>query len=186
MKQGKRKQRNTSKPVGTTSENALRRPCSQKQIPAGPATRSYPLEGRLAKAKSGWPMVTVDDCPPFPARNLSGIPTRQLLDPQNIGRIVMLSAFSNNPDEPVITGVEGSLLEDVLATGTQIEGGTFSLKASLDGKVVVLNAEHTIALQCGDACITLHSDGEIEISGTNLLIEAQGLNRIKGGALRLN
>jgi hypothetical protein len=146
----------------------------------------YPLEARLAESKSGSPMVTVGDSKPFPARNLSGIPTRKLIDPDSIGRTVVLSALSNNPDQPVITGVEESLLDDVLAAGPQPGGDPPVLRAALDGKMISLSADHTIDLRCGDAHITLRSNGTIDIRGNDLLIVSRGLNRIQGGILKLN
>lgn len=64
--------------------------------------------------------------------------------------------------------------------------GAFRLEARLDGRTVVLAAEEEIRLCCGRSSITLRADGQIEIRGAQLLSHAGGVNRIRGGVVRIN
>ena len=60
------------------------------------------------------------------------------------------------------------------------------INAKLDGETVQLSAETRIELSCGKARITLHKDGRIELSGTNLLHRSRGPVRIKGATVEIN
>lgn len=49
-----------------------------------------------------------------------------------------------------------------------------------------LNAEETIELRCGKSSITMNKEGKMIIKGTNLTSRASEVNKIKGGAVRIN
>ena len=70
----------------------------------------------------------------------------------------------------------------VHAQTTQSKG----VEARLDGKRVVLEAEQEIVLRCGDASITLTRDGKILVRGAYVETHSRGVNRIKGGAVKIN
>jgi Domain of unknown function (DUF6484) len=60
------------------------------------------------------------------------------------------------------------------------------IEARLDGKRVVLEAREEIVLRCGDASITLRRDGKLMVKGAYVETRATGVNRIKGGAVKIN
>jgi hypothetical protein len=60
------------------------------------------------------------------------------------------------------------------------------VEARLDGKRVVLEAREEIVLRCGDASITLRRDGKLMVKGAYVETRATGVNRIKGGAVKIN
>jgi hypothetical protein len=60
------------------------------------------------------------------------------------------------------------------------------VEARLDGKRVVLEARDEIVLRCGDASITLRRDGKLMVRGAYVETRASGVNRIKGGAVKIN
>lgn len=60
------------------------------------------------------------------------------------------------------------------------------IEASVDGKRVVIDAEHEITLKCGEASLTLRRDGKILLRGTYVETYARGLNRIKGAQVKIN
>ena len=64
--------------------------------------------------------------------------------------------------------------------------GGRQVEARLDGKYVVLEAEEEIVLRCGDASITLRKDGRLVVRGAYVETRATGVNRIKGGAVKIN
>jgi hypothetical protein len=60
------------------------------------------------------------------------------------------------------------------------------LEATVDGKRVVIDGREEIVLRCGQASITLRRNGRIVVRGTYVETHAQGVNRIKGGSVRIN
>jgi hypothetical protein len=60
------------------------------------------------------------------------------------------------------------------------------VEARVDGKRVVLEGEDEVVLRCGDASITLRRDGKVMIRGAYVETQAKGVNRIKGGSVKIN
>jgi hypothetical protein len=60
------------------------------------------------------------------------------------------------------------------------------IEARLDGKRIVLEAHDEIVLRCGEASITLRRDGRLVVRGAYVETRASGVNRIKGGAVKIN
>jgi hypothetical protein len=58
--------------------------------------------------------------------------------------------------------------------------------AILDGRRVVIDAREEIVLRCGKASITLRRNGRVIIRGTYVETDSEGVNRIKGGTVRIN
>jgi hypothetical protein len=61
-----------------------------------------------------------------------------------------------------------------------------AVEARLDGERVVLEGSREITLKCGEASITLRRDGKIVVRGVYVETFARGVNRIKGGAVKIN
>ncbi len=51
---------------------------------------------------------------------------------------------------------------------------------------VMVEAEQALVLRCGEASITLTRDGKVFIRGTYVESHATGVQRIKGGCVRIN
>jgi hypothetical protein len=60
------------------------------------------------------------------------------------------------------------------------------LVARLDGEQVGLEGRREIVLKCGHASITLRRDGKILVRGIYVETHAKGVNRIKGGSVKVN
>jgi len=58
--------------------------------------------------------------------------------------------------------------------------------AMVDGRRVVVSAEDEIVLSCGKASITLRRNGRVIIHGAYVETKADGINRIKGGSVKVN
>jgi hypothetical protein len=56
----------------------------------------------------------------------------------------------------------------------------------VDGKRVAIEGVDEIELRCGEASITLRRNGKIILKGTFLESSSKGVNRIKGGAIKIN
>ena len=92
---------------------------------------------------------------------------------------------------PVLLGLvvapSASPLVDRAIEETQRAGGrSGEVEARLDGKRVVLEARDEIVLRCGDASIILRRDGKLMVKGAYVETRATGVNRIKGGAVKIN
>jgi hypothetical protein len=51
---------------------------------------------------------------------------------------------------------------------------------------LVLEAQKTLTLKCGEASMTLREDGKVLTKGTDVVSHARRLNRVKGGAVSIN
>lgn len=60
------------------------------------------------------------------------------------------------------------------------------VEAVVDGRRVVIDAADEIVIRCGKASITLRRNGRIVVRGTYVETDSEGLNRIKGGAIKIN
>jgi hypothetical protein len=60
------------------------------------------------------------------------------------------------------------------------------IDADADGRRVRVSAKDEIVFQCGEASITLKSDGRVIVRGTYVETHSTGTNRIKGGQVRIN
>jgi Domain of unknown function (DUF6484) len=84
-----------------------------------------------------------------------------------------------DPERPIVTGMLHTV-PDVASASTR------SIEAKVDGERVVIEGRDEVVLQCGKASITLRRNGRVVIRGTQLESRAQGLNRIRGGAVQIN
>jgi len=63
---------------------------------------------------------------------------------------------------------------------------TFPDVLHVDGKRVAIEGADEIELRCGEASITLRRNGKIIIKGTYVESSSKGVNRVKGGAIKIN
>jgi hypothetical protein len=66
------------------------------------------------------------------------------------------------------------------------KGGASDLSALVDEHRIVLESKDEIVLRCGKASITLRRNGLIVLKGTYLESQSEGVNRIKGGSVKIN
>lgn len=92
---------------------------------------------------------------------------------RDVGKEVVVAFDAAHPDRAIVLG-----LIQPPATDT--------VEVVVDGKSVVLNAHESLSLRCGDASITLNTDGKIVIRGAHVVSHAMGVNRIRGGSVELN
>jgi len=102
---------------------------------------------------------------------------------------VVLLFENGNPGLPIIVGLVppdpgavllGTLLQAPVAVPAK------PTEARIDGKRVVLEGEQEVVLRCGDASITLRRDGKLVLRGAYIETTATGLNRIRGGSVKIN
>lgn len=87
----------------------------------------------------------------------------------------VLVAFANaNVQHPVIIG------------RLQERASPDSPTVKLDGERLVVRADRTIELRCGEASIVLTRSGKILIRGNYVLTRSRGANKIKGAFVDIN
>jgi hypothetical protein len=106
---------------------------------------------------------------------------------------VLLVFENGDPALPIVVGLiqvpEASPFQALLAVSREPAasvGATPPSEARLDGERVVLEGKREIVLKCGEATLTLRRDGKILIRGAYVETHSKGVNRIKGGAVKIN
>ncbi|MEM9456553.1 MAG: DUF6484 domain-containing protein [Myxococcota bacterium] len=96
-----------------------------------------------------------------------------------VGHPVVLMFLRGEVDHPVIIGrVEMGRAMPNKTTRTQ--------NLVIEGRKLALHADSSLTLRCGRSSITLTREGRIVLRGTNLVSEASGTHRIRGGTIKLN
>lgn len=119
---------------------------------------------------------------PIAARVLASIDVSALAFAADSGAEVLLSFDDEQTDRPIVVG----LLHPATSAGAAAPNGVERREALVDGQRVVLNAQDEIVLRCGKASITLRRNGRIVLRGTYLETNSEGVNRVKGAAVRIN
>ncbi|MDB4977393.1 MAG: hypothetical protein JWN48_5734 [Myxococcaceae bacterium] len=104
------------------------------------------------------------------------------LSEHHVGEDAVLLVFdADRSDRPVIVGV---LQANAPASPPAVVSQ--QLEAYADGKRVVIEAADEIVLQCGKASITLRRNGRVVLRGAYVETQATGVNRIRGGSVKVN
>ncbi len=138
--------------------------------------------GRIVGAAEH-PLVDYPDNPhgPLPAKATIALDPMTLEHAVQTAREVLLSFDAERSDRPVIVG----LITPVSAPVSTQESSP-PIEAHVDGKRMVIEAEDEIVLKCGAASITLRRNGRVVLRGTYVETSSEGVNRIKGGAVKIN
>jgi hypothetical protein len=98
-------------------------------------------------------------------------------------REVLLVFEAERSDKPIIVGL---MQPHEAGEEAREHTGASELEALVDGKKIALQAEDEIVLRCGEASITLTKEGRIVVRGAYVETRSKGVNRIKGGVVRIN
>ena len=131
-------------------------------------------------------MVEFNGGGPKVARLLAGLHGAELRKKESNGREVLLVFEEGDPDRPIIVGLIGDFLEDIIFMETNEHDSQEPKEALVDGKRVTLEAKEEVVLKCGKGSITIRKDGKIVIRGTHLLSRSSGPQRIKGSSVSIN
>jgi hypothetical protein len=159
---------------------AGRRP-SASAVPAEQAQTPLPatVVGRLlALTDEGCTPLVSFDGQPVPG----AMPARCTVDlrPAHVGLDVVLVFDGGDRSRPIVTGVLRG------KPGWPLEPAPGQVKMDVDGERLTVTATHELVLRCGKSVLTLRSDGRIVLRGEEILTEATGANRIRGGSVQLN
>lgn len=56
----------------------------------------------------------------------------------------------------------------------------------VDVESLLVNASQEIVFRCGEGSVTIQRDGSVVVRGTKVLSRSSGMNRMQGGAVRIN
>jgi len=102
------------------------------------------------------------------------------IERSHVGNQVALSFVAGNILQPLILGLVQAQASEIGTTSKQ------PFEIQQDGQRLVISAGQELVLKCGESTIILTKDGKITIRGKQLLSRAEGVNRIKGGAVQIN
>lgn len=159
-----------------------RRPSTASAFPADqtpPNSQPATLVGRLlALTDRGCTPLVCFDGQPLPG----AMPARCCVDlrPAHVGLDVVLVFDGGDRLRPIVCGVLRG------KAGWPLGPLPGRVKIDADGERLTVTATRELVLRCGKAMLTLHSDGRIELRGEEILTEANGVNRMRGGSIQLN
>lgn len=128
---------------------------------------------------------------PVPARSLVALDEPTIGQALRSRQPVVLLFENEDPRLPIIVGLlpaapGAALLSSLLQAPTSAGAPARRTEARVDGKRVVIEGEHEVVLRCGEASITLRRDGKVVLRGAYIETTAKGLNRIRGGSVKIN
>ena len=103
-----------------------------------------------------------------------------------------LLLFENGDSRlPIVVGLVSpepgaALFASLLRPETSVRDATGTPDARLEGRRVTLEGDTEVVLRCGDASITLRRDGKVILRGAYIETTAKGVNRIRGGSVKIN
>jgi hypothetical protein len=126
---------------------------------------------------------------PLGARTTLVLSGDALVQAVTAGQGALLVFENGNPALPILIGLmqtpQATAFGELLATA-RMPGPPTPREARFDGERVVLEADREIVLKCGEASLTLRRDGRVLIRGAYVETHSKGVNRIKGGAVKIN
>jgi hypothetical protein len=111
---------------------------------------------------------------PLRARSTVEVPH---VSPDSEPAHVLLVFEGERSDQPIIVGV---------LRGPEATPPPHRIEAQVDGERVLVDGKQEIVLRCGKASITLRRNGRVVIRGTHVETQAEGVNRIRGGSVKIN
>ena len=171
-----------------------------KPAPSDPATAQVAAAGAQVKvgclapgSKTGALMVEFEGntAGPLAARSVVSL-NESAVGNAILSRQPVVLLFENgNPRLPIIVGLVPAepgavLLGSLLQAPAAAPAPAKPAEARVDGKRVVLEGDNEVVLRCGEASITLRRDGKVILRGAYIETTATGLNRIRGGSVKIN
>jgi hypothetical protein len=158
------------------------------------ATASVVVGRLLAGSTATAPLVDFAGNVNGPVRGRSAMPMDEaVVDCAVATRQGALLVFENgDPALPIVTGLIWSgqaatpFQQLLVAPRSPAAPAPATAEARLDGERVVLEGKREVVLKCGEASITLRSDGRLVLRGAYVESYSKGLNRIKGSSVKIN
>jgi hypothetical protein len=105
--------------------------------------------------------------------------------PQHVGRAWVAAALERGPLEVALARTDAERWV-VWCLFPGPEHADVEAEVEIRGSTVHVHARRSVELACGPTRVSLKEDGEVRVRGKEILSRASGVNRIKGGAVRIN
>ncbi|WNZ64187.1 DUF6484 domain-containing protein [Myxococcus sp. MxC21-1] len=129
---------------------------------------------------------------PLPAKRTINLTSEAVRAAVATRQFAVLLFEDGDPRLPLVIGLEQGhsstpLLDVMLDTvGIEPEPVPAPTEARVDGQRVEIEGKDEIVLRCGQASITMRSNGKVVIRGVYVETQSSGVNRIKGGSVQVN
>ena len=130
---------------------------------------------------------------PLPAQAVSVFDERAIEDAVLRRQPVVLLFENGASDRPIVMGLiqpspEEAEFRELLRKRAPEPGAPPKLQAEarVDGNRLVLEGYEQVTLKCGEASVTLTKNGKLILKGAYVETRASGVNRIKGGSVKIN
>ncbi len=146
-----------------------------------------PRVGRVASARAGEVKVELPGSGrgPTSARVSAGLDDAALERAAQARQEALLLFEDGDPGRPVVIALLRSAtphLDAVLAGPLPAAETT----ARVDGRRVEIEGREEVVLRCGKASVTLRRDGKVTVRGVNVVTQADGVQKIRGGKVEIN
>lgn len=146
-----------------------------------------PRVGRVVSCRAGEVKVEVPGRSAAVTARLSAALDDATLERAARDRQEALLLFEEgDPARPVIVSLLRSAtphLDAALTTGPLPAGEKV---ARVDGRRVEIEGREEVVLRCGKASITLRRDGKVVVRGVDVVTQADAVQKIRGGKIRIN
>lgn len=128
--------------------------------------------------ESGWLVQSAPDAAPLPARTTMTLDRAAMHEAATSRREALIVFENESPDLPIVIGL--------ISPPPRERERAETLDVRVDRQRMTLDAHDEIVLRCGESSITLRRNGQVIIRGTYIETRSAGVNRIKGGSVRIN
>ena len=157
----------------------------------------------VGMCESGWLVQSAPDATPRQARTTMTLDRAAMHDAASSRREALIVFENESPDLPIVIGLlspppreqalavpsaEPAETCDVLADRQRmtLEARDQARRCDCGRAPGVHSLGDEIVLRCGESSITLRRNGQVIIRGTYVETRSAGVNRIKGGSVRIN
>lgn len=167
--------------LASQADSLLPRPaCSHDKERSNTGIVTGTLVGR---DEQGRPLVA---CSATAARTSIPVRSAVVLEPDHVGREVVMICQSQEPPQLVVIGVLQPVGQEFALSPPVSAAAPPRVEMEVDGQRREIVAERELVFRCGKSSVTLSRDGKITIRGEEIVSRANGANRIQGGSIQLN
>jgi hypothetical protein len=106
--------------------------------------------------------------------------------PRSVDRRWLASAVAVAPVPAIALFLESSRTPVLAYVFAAPEHEALDDHFSVEAKTIDLTASESVRIRTGRSIVTVSADGEIRVRGKNITSRASNLNRVRGGAVRIN
>jgi hypothetical protein len=106
--------------------------------------------------------------------------------PRSIDKRWLAAALASAPVPAIVLCLESSRMPVLAQVFSAPEHEALDDHFRIAAKTIDLAARESVRIRTGRSIVTVSADGEIRVLGKNITSRATNLNRVRGGAVRLN